>query len=195
MNQSPDQHLEEPLFSRPYTTEKIPAGGVKGLVEASESERVQIAAALDLTGLKSFGMKFQLRRAGPRQFKFSGQLAAQATQDCVVSLRPVETVVDEKIEIEFWPPEDVAREEAEVESESMFVSLEGPEPIQDGVIDVGQLAYEHLAASLDPYPKEAGAQFDWSNPMQLEEEVSADRPFAALAQMRDGRLPDLDQTE
>ena len=190
MNRNPDPCGVEPLFSRPFATDEIPAKGVKGLVEASESERVRIAAALDLAGLENFWMNFQLNRAGRRHFKLSGHMVASATQICVISLKPVETRVDEKIEIEFWPPEDVARIEVEVESESMSVPLDGPEPIPDGVIDVGQLAYEHLAASLDPYPKEAGVHFEWINPEA--EDVSADRPFAGLARLRDRRFSNSD---
>ncbi len=188
MNTNLDQSGVEPLFPRPYTVGELPAKGVNDLVEASENERVRIAAALDLAGLENFRMDFQLSRAGKRHFKLSGHMVASATQICVVSLKPVETRVDEKIEIEFWPPEDVARLEAEVESESVFVPLDGPEPVLDGVIDVGQLAYEHLAASLDLYPKKAGARFEWSNPEAEEPDGSADRPFAGLARLKGRRF-------
>ena len=193
MNRNPDQSCVEPLFPRPYTADEVPAKGVKGLVEASECERARIAGALDLAGLKNFRMNFQLRRAGQRHFKLSGHMVASATQICVVSLQPVETRVDEKIEMEFWPPEDVARIEAEAEPESMSVPLNGPEPIRNGVIDVGQLAYEHLAASLDPYPRKAEARFEWGNRAGGGgEDGSAARPFAGLARLKDRRFSSTD---
>lgn len=173
----------EPLFSRPYIAEEIPANGVTGLIEASEGERDQIAAALDLAALESFSMKFQLSRAKPHHFKLSGRIVASAIQTCVVSLKPVRTKLDDEIDVEFWPPEDVARIETDLESGSIPVPLEGPEPILDGIVDVGHLAYEHLASSLDLYPKAAGEQFEWNSPDAQQEDVPSDRPFAELGRL------------
>lgn len=185
MQSNPEQPVLEPLFPRPYMADELPAKAVHGLVEASEEERARIAAVLDLAGLAMLRMKFQLACAGQRNFKLSGRVLASVTQTCVVTLQPVKTSIDEKIEIEFWPPEDVLRIEAEGTPESMCVPLEGPEPILDGIIDVGQLAYEHLAALLDPYPKLEGAKFEWNNPDLEQGNVSADRPFAGLARLKE----------
>lgn len=184
MNRNMAQPIVEPPFTRPYNAGEIPAKGVRALIEASQDERVQIAAVLDLAGLDIFEMNFQLCRAGQRQFRLSGRMKASATQICVVSLKPVEVRIDENIDIEFWPPEDVARIEEDAEPESMSVPLDGPEPIRDGVIDVGQFAYEHLAASLDTYPKAAGARFEWGNPESEEEDAPGERPFSGLARLR-----------
>ena len=184
MNDNPDQSGAEPLFSRPYKTDEIPAKGVNGSVEASENERAAITAAFDLEGLENFRMDFQLSRSGRRNFTLMGHLTASPVQTCVISLAPLKTIIDERFEIEFWPREDVARIETEAGSDGMSVPLEGPEPIVDGVIDVGQLAYEHLAASLDSYPKEAGAKIGWRDPKAKEDDGSADKPFAALAKLK-----------
>jgi len=185
MSHNPDQPDVEPLFSRPYQADEIPTKGVTGSLEAGENERAAIAVALDLVGLETLRMGFQLSRSGRRHFTLKGHMTASAIQTCVISLKPLKAIIVEEIEIEFWPPEEVARIETEAGSESMSVPLEGPEPITDGVIDVGQLAYEHLAASLDPYPKEAGVKLDWSDPKVEQEDVAADKPFAALARLKD----------
>ena len=184
MTRNPDQPGKEPIFSHPYIAGEISVKGVKDSLEAGESERKKIAAALDLAELGHLQLNFQLSRAGQHRFKLSGHMVAVAKQVCVVSLKPVETRIDEKFEVEFWPAEDVARIETEDEPESMFVPFDGPEPILEGVIDVGQLAYEHLAASLDPYPKVDGAQFEWNNPAAEDENVPASRPFAGLAKLK-----------
>lgn len=185
MNNKRDQSGVEPLLSRPYRTEEIPAKGVRGSLEASEKERSEIAAALDLAGLESLRMEFQLSRSGPRHFILKGHMTASAIQTCVVSLAPLDTQIDEQIEIACWPSEEVARIETEAGSEDASVPLDGPEPFADGVIDVGQLAYEHLAASLDLYPKESGIQFDWRDPRVREDDPIVDKPFASLAKLKD----------
>jgi len=184
MNHKLDQPVAEPLLSRPYQADEIPAKGVSGSFEASEKERSAIAAALDLVGLESLRMEFQLRRSGPRHFILKGHMAASAIQTCVVSLARLETKIDTEIEIECWPPEEVARIETKAESKDTSIPLEGPEPITDGMIDVGQLAYEHLAASLDLYPKAPGIQFDWNDPKVREDNASAYKPFASLAELK-----------
>lgn len=185
MSHKPDQSGAELLFSRPYQTDEIPVKGVSGSLEANAKERSAIAAALDLAGLESLRMDFQLCRSGPRHFNLKGHMTASAIQTCVVSLTPLDRQIDTEIEIECWPLEEVARIETETGLHDASVPLDGPEPFTDGVIDVGQLAYEHLAESLDLYPKESGVQFDWRDPMIRDNDMSAEKPFASLAKLKD----------
>lgn len=100
-----------------------------------------------------------------------------------MTLEPVEGRIDESFAIEFWPPEEVAQLETDAEREGRAIPLEGPEPIVGGVIDVGQLAYEHLAAALDPYPRKAGASFEWQDSPVAQSAESGDKPFAKLSRL------------
>ena len=147
-------------------------------------ERADIAKTLDLLSFDSMRMEYRLHRSGRSRFKLTAHLFADVKQSCVVTLEPLESNIDEQFEIEFWPPEEVALLEAEAEEEGMEVPLEGPEPIMEGRIDVGQLAYEHFTAALEPYPRKSGASFDWQDPRIDPSSEGDDKPFAELVRLK-----------
>jgi len=65
---------------------------------------------------------------------------------------------------------------------------DGPEPMVDGVIDLGRLAIDVLLLAIDPYPRKPGAVF--------EPEVATadpdDHPFAALKALQlEPKTPDV----
>lgn len=184
MSMSSDEAKEDVLCSRIFKTDEISAKGVSECLEVKAQEREAIAKVLDLLSLDSMRMEFKLHRSGRGRFKLKGHLFADVSQSCVVTLEPVESKIDEQIAIEFWPPEDVARLEREAEEEGTEVPLDGPEPILEDRIDVGQLAYELFAAALDPYPRKTGVSFDWKDPRVGQGSETDDKPFAELARLK-----------
>ncbi len=190
MNDAPEQMTETAPVARAYAVDDISSAGITGHIEASEKQLEEMASMLDLVELASFRFEFQLHRTKRSCFKLKGQLHAGAIQSCVVSLDPIRVVIEEDIDIDLWPAEDVAQLETDAEPESMSLQLEGPEPISGDNIDVGQLAYEHFAAALDLYPKKIDARFDWRDQASGEKSEKGSNPFAALAELK--RLPDTD---
>jgi uncharacterized metal-binding protein YceD (DUF177 family) len=185
MNMIPEQVKEEALCSLIFKTDGISAKGVSQCLEVNARECAAIVKVLDLLSLDSMRMEFKLHRYGRRnRFKLKAHLLADVTQSCVVTLEPIECKIDEHFDIEFWPTEEVARLEFEAEEEGMAVPLEGPEPIEDGSIDVGQIAYEHFAAALDPYPRKSEVNFDWKDPRTDQNSETDDKPFAELARLK-----------
>ena len=56
-----------------------------------------------------------------------------------------------------------------------------PEPLVDGMIDLGALATEFLILGIDPYPRKPGIVFE--APMRRRQSA---QPFAALAALKKG---------
>jgi hypothetical protein len=102
------------------------------------------------------------------------------TQNCVVTLDPVESEIDEAVDLVFAPPAVAAVEDGaaihEVDAE------DPPEALRDGTVDLGALATEFLILGIDPYPRKPGAVFE--APAQADDPVS--HPFAALAALKKG---------
>ena len=184
MNDRSDQRVETVPVTRIYPVDQISSAGISGRIEADIDQRKKIATALDLLELEEFKFEYRLHRISRGRFKLKGQLTARATQNCVVTLEPVPASIENTVEIDLWPAEDVERLESEAEQESMSVQLEGPEPIGGDSIDVGQLAYEHFAATLDLYPKKTNAKFDWDTQSTAQDGDTGDKPFAALAKLK-----------
>ena len=100
----------------------------------------------------------------------------------MVTLEAVRTPVRETVDLVFWPERDVERLEAGVSQEAMLIDLEGPEPYDGETIDVGLLAYELLASSLDPHPRKPGAHVEWTD-KRSPERGAPDNPFAVLKKL------------
>lgn len=167
----------QPEFSRPVLVDTIPTRGMDMEVEASAAECAALAQRFAINKVGELRAKAHLRAlAGGSLFKVDGHIHAVVEQTCVVTLEPVEQVIDESFMITFG---------AEEESDTVELDLsldddDPPEPLTDGAIDLGEVVAEHLALALDPFPRKAGAglpEIKEEAPIR-EEKVS---PFAALA--------------
>lgn len=176
--------MEPQFLSCTHRTADIPPKGVEGHLAATPAQRAAIADAVDLVSLDSLSFDYRLRHSGKNRFKLDGTLRASLVQTCVVTLDPVESEVFEEIHLDFWPAEEVARLEAPEHSAEFEVGLEGPEPIEGDVIDIGQLAYELLASSIDPYPRKLGVEFSPQSGSGKNDGNSDESPFSVLRSLK-----------
>jgi hypothetical protein len=143
-----------------------------------EAARKAIAKEYALHSADAFEALLEVNPLANGIFRITGQLKAKVQPLCVVTLEPFPQNIDDAVAVDFASEDVIARltkraEENEVED------FEPPDPIIDGVIDLGQVACEFLALSLDPYPKKPGAQF-----AGLGEEEPILSPFAALKALK-----------
>jgi uncharacterized metal-binding protein YceD (DUF177 family) len=152
-------------FARPVRVESISADGLTQAIEASEAERAALAKLNGLPGIARLTASFTLNRAGRGLIRVRGQVHAELTQACVVSLEPVEARLDEPVDVRFAVPagESASRRGPPISAaEAESLSLDGedaPDPVVDGKIDLGALAAEFMVLALDPYPRKPGADF------------------------------------
>jgi uncharacterized metal-binding protein YceD (DUF177 family) len=159
--------------------------GEERAIEVNRAERDAIAALLDLRALDRLTFTFRLHRRGQGRLALQGTLAAAVTQTCVVSLEPVESTLDVPVEVEFWPVPMIDDLAASPDEAASHGTLDWPEPIEGGKIDLGPVIYETLATALDPYPKREGVSFEWSEaPSTGAEPEQAESPFAALKRLK-----------
>ena len=167
-------------WSVPIAVADVPETGLRVALAADERTRLSVAKLADLRALSRFEATFELARHGRGGLHLVGTLSATVGQICVLTLEPIENEVEENIDLVFAP---AAISIAEATGSVEEVSLDGPEPLADGVIDLGALATEFLILAIDPYPRKPGAVF--SGPA---EDRAADSPFASLSRLkgRDG---------
>ena len=162
-----------------YRTAEIPESGLRQTRAATEAERAQAAAALEVVSCEHIEAEFNIRAIGKGHYRFVGNVAARLTQSCVVTLDPISQRAEGSFDVEYWPSVELPqRGEEEVEA----LSAAEIEPIEHGRIDVGRIVYETLSAAIDPYPRKAGAEFaaDAGNPPAGES-----GPFAALKKLKE----------
>lgn len=157
-------------FVRPIRVESIPEGGLERMIEANEAECEALAAANDLQAVRRLVARFTLRRLGRGRIRVQGELHAEVTQTCVVSLEPIDAVLEEAVDVRFAAPPGAGPRgrKPPVEATEAVAFAPGdedpPDPIIDGQIDLGALAAEFLSLALDPYPRKPGVDFEPAPP-------------------------------
>jgi uncharacterized metal-binding protein YceD (DUF177 family) len=167
-------------WSVPTAVADIPETGRQLALVADQATREAVAKAVGVAALPRLEATFELTRQGHDGLRVVGRMLASVSQNCVVTLEPVESEIDEAIDLVFTPQVDVTAEQAGVPIHAIDAE-DPPEALRDGVVDLGGLITEFLILGIDPYPRKPGAVFDVPPSGD-----PAGHPFAALAALKKG---------
>jgi uncharacterized metal-binding protein YceD (DUF177 family) len=173
----------------PLIVAQIPEVGVHRDIEADGPVRAAMAEVGGLREILSASASLDVMPRGGGRFHVAGHVRARIGQTCVVTLDPIESDIDEPIDLMFAPPEQIPQLSDLVDdaAESDEEIPDPPEPIVNGVIDLGRLATDALLLAIDPYPRKPGAVFE---PLVAADDPE-DHPFAALKALKpDVKPPD-----
>jgi hypothetical protein len=165
-------------WSVPIVVAQITDTGLHRDIEAGKAVRDRMADVAGLREILSASASLDVTPKGGGRIHVAGRVRARIGQTCVVSLDPIENDIDEAIDLIFAPPEqipelaDLVDEAAESDTEIP----DPPEPIENGVIDLGRVATDALFLGVDPYPRKPDAVFE---PPDVAADPE-DHPFAAL---------------
>ena len=155
-----------PELHRPVALDRIGPHGFDIVIDAAADELPAIAERLRIVGLASLRGAFALRRIGATTIEAEGDLRAELTETCVVTLDPFDHGMHESFTVHFVP---AGTEDDDPDPEAIDQI-----PSSGSTVDLGEALVEQLALVLDPYPRRPGAA--------LPDELAAERsgPFAAL---------------
>lgn len=137
---------------------------------------------LDLLDITKTRIKGTLAPEGPKNWRFTGEVGASVTQECVVTLQPVKTRVDTAVSRLFitdW-------QEPEADSVTEMTLDENTEPL-GREIDLEQIALESIALALPDFPRAPDAALEttvFSEPGTSPMSDEDAKPFAALAALK-----------
>jgi hypothetical protein len=175
------QPAPEPVLSQkiPVTAIEEP---VEGRIAFSEPGLSRVKAFLGIDSLDRLAIDYRLAPLARGRFSLTGKVEAQLSQLCVVTREAVAEAVDEPLDLECWP-QDQMGEVPEIDHDSSEDAMpdDPPVPIVAGQIDLGALAVEIVASAMNPYPRKDDAAFDWTDP-QADPAISG--PFADLAKLK-----------
>ncbi|UWQ03634.1 DUF177 domain-containing protein [Aliiroseovarius crassostreae] len=149
----------------------------------SEAQCRAIAADIGVPALRKIRFTGSLAPMGKRDWKMQARLGATVTQDCVVTLAPVTTRIEDEVSRHWIAGLVTAPEGDEVEMPDDVTQ----EPL-GAEIDLGEVLVEALALALPLYPRAEGAALEAQNftePGNTPMTDEAARPFAGLAGLRD----------
>jgi hypothetical protein len=165
-------------WSVPIAVEQIPDTGLHRDIEASVVTREAMAELGGLREILSASATLDVTPKSGGRVHVEGRIRARVGQTCVVTLDPIESEIDEPIDLIFAPPEQIPEMAALVDeaAESDVEIPDPPEPIVNGVIDLGRVATDALFLGVDPYPRKPDAVFE----VPVVPPDPEDHPFAAL---------------
>jgi uncharacterized metal-binding protein YceD (DUF177 family) len=161
-------------WSVPIRVEEVPEAGRRVELAADEPVRRSVAEAAGVNAVTRLDATFDLARHGRSGLHVTGGISATVRQTCVVTLEPILNEVVEPVDLVF-----VSGNAHPKAAEQLSVESDPPEPMFDGIVDLGAVATEFLILGIDPYPRKSGVVF--------EAPAIADRdatPFAALAALK-----------
>ncbi len=169
-------------WSVPVTPDDIPAETGRHFDLAADADtRAAVARVAGLRDLPRLQATFDVTRRGLEALHVVGRVSATAGQNCVVTLEPLTSEVEEGVDLVFAPPSPMVQQQAVADDENGAAkrtrrNLDGPEPLIGGAVDLGALATEFLILGLDPYPRKEGVVFE--PPQDIKPDPG---PFAPLA--------------
>jgi uncharacterized metal-binding protein YceD (DUF177 family) len=161
-------------FTRLIDTARLPEGGAIEDLAATPAERAALARRFGLLALDRLEARVTLARLPGGFVRLSATLSAEVVQECVVTLAPVASRVEDSFSLLYGAAVAPEEDEVVVSGESELV-----EPLGDGVIDIGEAVAQQLSLALDPYPRAPGAAAEAPG------DAIPASPFAALARWRE----------
>jgi uncharacterized metal-binding protein YceD (DUF177 family) len=171
---NPHQEFE---FSRPLELSRIGATELRETIAADPAEREALARRFGLPALTRLSAELRIRRVGRDVVRLDGDLVAEVTQSCVVTLSPVESRIAESFTQLYAPPVEALETEVVIDVEAE----DPPETLHGEVLDLGEAVVQQLAVALDPYPRAPGARLE---SVGADAASGASGPFAALAALK-----------
>ncbi|MDB5394584.1 MAG: hypothetical protein JWM91_2090 [Rhodospirillales bacterium] len=170
------QKFPDPEFSRPFVVDRLGSTAITETLDANAAERAALALRMDLVSLDQLSARVTLERAVSGLIHVTGRFEADIIQTCVVTLAAFPSHVEDSFALDFGDAPGDSGDEINVD-----IDCDPPEPLEDGVIDIGELVAQYLALALDPHPRAPGATLEtvWSNSNAGERS-----PFAILKNLK-----------
>ncbi|GHC79736.1 YceD family protein [Limoniibacter endophyticus] len=161
---------------------RLPSKGIRVRIEADEAQRTALAKIHELISVDSFYAEMVVTQWKKKGAKVSGRFSARIVQECVVTLEPLETLLEDDFEGLFVPENSPLSRPASIVDGEMLLDAEGPDAPEEfagTTVDVGAFAEENFVLAIDPYPRKEGAEVQ-----QEVEELREESPFAKLAALK-----------
>ena len=180
----------EAIYSHTVPIDSLGSKGKRFVLTPNADEREAMTNAYKLLSLDSFSAEVTLSPMHHDLVRLEGQIEAEITQACVVTLEPVKEQISATFERVFAPIGEgeelhgfawTDEEEVELDRESDG----SPEPYGHGVIDIGAVVSEQLSLEINPFPRLEGAEFEGLGDAGQKDEDARPNPFAILAQLKD----------
>ena len=152
----------------------------------SKEQIFQLVNRLDLLSLKKISLKGNLSPLDKNKWKLKAELKATVKQTCVITLKPVQTLVKETVNRTFSSLE--TQRSAEILDDGVSpVFFDDTIQVFSDTIDLFEIIFEELVLLLPLYPKLAGAKlgsYTITSPGKKPLTDENLKPFAQLSELK-----------
>jgi len=186
----------------PFNVENIPSSGKTVKMVADSQYLKPIAERLEISELKNLEAELRLTlQNGGHILNITGHFKADVVQECVSTLQPVETHLEDDFEawyadhskaVSFNRAKHQMKAMEEGDEVQILEEKDDPEALIDGQVDLGEVVIQFLSLSVNPYPRAEGVEVEEGEPQPIEIQSSKaaskpslrPNPFAALKNWR-----------
>jgi uncharacterized metal-binding protein YceD (DUF177 family) len=147
----------KPEFSRPVAVDTLGPDGKTFALAATADECAHLAERFGVDAVRRLEATVSVRPMKGGSVVVEGEAEAALTQQCVVTLAPVETRVTATFSLVY--AEETGEDETATVIDIDPDAPDLPDPIVDGMVDVGEAVAEQIALGIDPFPRAEGAEF------------------------------------
>ena len=178
-----------------YNISDSSAGKSQLVFEATREELKQLASEFQIKEIRSLKVKYDIESWLKTGFSVKGLLHAVVVQNCIISLVPIETIIEEEFCINFLPESEGNLYESDITSEGVieidYLKSDPPDLFSGTEIELGKVAEEQLALNLPAFPRAKGVKFSKEIDDQHDSSSTAksqDTPFAVLAKLKSTQI-------
>ncbi|MEE6207930.1 MAG: DUF177 domain-containing protein [Alphaproteobacteria bacterium] len=168
------------IFSYPIKIDELNQNQYKFELIADADELKDITAVLQVEDVKTFKADIFLKlNLKEHLMKVWGNVAAKLELKSVISLENFVKDFDVPFELVF----DTKATYQDIKDMEAGINDDVPDIIENGQINLADIAIEQIALNLDDYPRAEGEVFDFSKYAEVEP-IKKDNPFAVLEKLK-----------
>ena len=165
------------IFDASILVDKLPGTGRHLKINVTGEDLNKLAQIAKVSSVGRFSALLKIVRIDGG-VHVTGQLKAEVTQPCVVTLEPVHQQIDENLDRVFLPmPADGVENAPGSETYIEFTDEDIPDYYEGNSLDLSAFLIEALGLSIDLYPRRAGAKMSEKQSGDDPRDLS---PFAVL---------------
>ena len=169
-------------FSYPLKIDELNQREYTFDINANQNELDVIKGILQVVGVKTFQAKIHLKlNLREHLLKVWGNVCANLELQSVVSLKIFAKTYQTDFELNF----DTKATYRDIREIDDSINSDVPDIIENGQIDLADIALEQIALQMEDYPRDEGEVFDFSlYATKDENKEDIEHPFAALAKLK-----------
>ena len=168
-------------FSYPIVVDELTRTEKKYHFKASSKDLEYRTEVLQVPSVKSFEAEISLKN-NPKEhiLNVSGKVRAELELESVISLEHFIKVYEPEFSLVYDTAMTYKEQKALLEDDN---ATDFPDIVENGKIDLGQIAIEQVALVMEDYPRQEGEVFEFISEFD-EETTKAQNPFSVLAKLK-----------